>query len=69
MFRALMDLDGQGVSFAAALGARQGLFQLDGHMHYYDSTGRRRLKRRYVWGGYGFAFGVIVGLTLAAGLG
>ncbi|MEC9406863.1 MAG: hypothetical protein ABF271_15570 [Abyssibacter sp.] len=46
-----------------------GSYQLDGHMHYYDSTGRRRLKRRYVWGGYGFVFGVIIGLTLAAGIG
>jgi|GEM_PF-4177895 hypothetical protein len=38
-------------------------------MHYYDSTGRRRLKRRYVWGCYGFFFGIVVGAVLSAGLG
>ena len=37
-------------------------------MFYYDASGDRRLKRRYVWAFWGFSLGIAVGLSLASAL-
>lgn len=38
-------------------------------LQYYDhSTGRTRLKRRYVWGLWSFLAGLLIGVVLSANL-